>query len=109
VLNRLFPLIVPIIAFSVVIALIIGIGELLLASGTTGAVPLALALTLLVVAIAAMFSYRASKLPPVKWPDPRSWEEPARKTDLGASYLIGQFVVLFGIGLILLFVILALK
>ena len=107
-LNRLFPLLVPIIAFSVVIALIIGIGELLLASGTTGAVPLALALTLLVVAIAAMFSYRASKLPPVKWPDPGPWE-PVRKTDLGASYLIGQFVVLFGIGLILLFVILALK
>jgi hypothetical protein len=108
VLNRLFPLLVPIVVFAVVIALIIGIGELLLSVGTTGAVPLALALTLLVVAIAAMFSYRASKLPPVKWPDPGPWE-PERKTDLGASYLVGQFVVIFGIGLILLFVILALK
>lgn len=107
-LNRLFPLIVPIIAFGVVIACIIAIGELLLAVGTTAAVPLALVLTLLVVAIAALLSYRASKLPPVKWPDPGPLE-PVRKVDLGASYLIGQFVIIFGIGLILLFVILALK
>jgi hypothetical protein len=55
-----------------------------------------------------MLSYRASKMPPVKWPDPGPWE-PVRKIDLGASYLVGQFVLIFAIGLVLLFVILALK
>jgi hypothetical protein len=108
VLNRLFPLIVPIIAFGTAIIGIIAIGELLLSVGTAGVVPLALALTLLVVAVAAMLSYRASKMPPVKWPDPGPWE-PVRKIDLGASYLVGQFVLIFAIGLVLLFVILALK
>lgn len=111
-LNRMFPIIVPILAFATAITGIVAIGELLLFAAHTFnvsvAVAIALGLTLLAGLIGALLSLRAAKLPPVQWPNPGP-TEPVRRLDLGAGYLVGQFVLIFGVALLLLFVILAVK
>lgn len=107
-LNRLFPIIVPILAFATAITGIVGIGSLLLAVGTQAAVVVALALTVAIGVGGALLAYRASKLPPAPWPDPGPMA-PVRRLDLGAGYLVGQFVLIFGVGLLLLFLILVLS
>ena len=107
-MSRAFPFIVPIIVIAIVAAGIIGIGELLLAVGIDVAVPLALCLALGTGAVCMGLSFRASKLPPVQLPEARE-AGPARRLDLGAGYLVGQFIGIFGIMLFLLFLVLALK
>lgn len=107
-MSRAFPFIVPIIVIAIVAAGIIGIGELLLAVGIDVAVPLALCLALGTGAVCLGLSIRASKLPPVQLPEARE-PAPARRLDLGAGYLVGQFIGIFGVMLFLLFLILALK
>lgn len=114
-LNRMFPFIVPILGFLTAITGIVAIGSLLLfiadlfeSYGELGHVMpalVALALTILIGVVAALLSVRAAKLPPVKWPDPGPME-PVRRLDLGAGYIVGQFVFFTGLGLLLLFVIL---
>lgn len=117
-LNRMFPYIVPIIGFLTAITGIIAIGQLLLftahlfeAYGEWGKVVPALVglvLTILIGVVAAALSVRAAKLPPVEWPDPGPME-PVRRLDLGAGYIVGQFVFFTGLGLLLLFVLLVVK
>ena len=114
-LNRMFPYIVPILAFLSAITGIIAVGQLLLFSahafhdifpGELGKVMNALVglfLTILIGVVAAILSIRASKKPPVEWPDPGPME-PVRRLDLGAGYIVGQFVFFTGLGLLLLFV-----
>lgn len=117
-LNRTFPFLVPFLAFLTAITAIIAIGEFLLfiahlfePYGDLGKLMpavIALILTIAVGLVAALFSARAAKLPPVKWPDPGPME-PVRRLDLGAGYIVGQFVFFTGLGLLLLFVILVVK
>lgn len=114
-LNRMFPFIVPFLAFLTAATGIIAIGELLLFTahlfegyGEAGKlVPalVALVLTIAIGVIGALLSARAAKMPPVKWPDPGPME-PVRRLDLGAGYIVGQFVFFTGLGLLLLFIIL---
>lgn len=106
--QRLTPFIIFLLVLATTITGIVGIGELLLFVGTIAAVPTALALTVLVGLIGAALSYRAAKLPPVRMPGPVQ-QEPVRQLDLGAGYLVGQFVLIFGAMLLLLFVVLALR
>lgn len=112
-LNRMFPYIVPILAFLSVITGIVVVGQLLLFVAATfeglgeigKVIPalVGLVLIILIGAVAAALSLRASKLPPVQWPDPGPME-PVRRLDLGAGYIVGQFVFFTGLGLLLLFV-----
>ncbi|MDP9374669.1 MAG: hypothetical protein M3Q65_19930 [Chloroflexota bacterium] len=104
--TRLFPFVVPILVVATVITVVVGIGELLIFVNTPAAVWTALALTTAVGVIAAVWAWRASKLPPVEMPNP-SPPQPVRQLDLGAGYLIGQFVLIFGAMLLLLFIIIA--
>lgn len=116
--NRMFPFIVPVLAFLAAIVGIVAIGELLLfvarefeSYGETGKLipPLvALGLVVLIGVVSFALSGRAAKLPPVKWPDAGP-TEPVRRLDLGAGYIVGQFIFFFGLGLLLLFLILVIK
>src|SRR5215210_2773604 len=100
-LNRMFPFIVPVLAFLTAFAGIVAIGELLLFTanqfehyGETGllAAPVvALSLVVLIGVVSFALSARAAKLPPVKWPDPGP-TAPVRRLDLGAGYIVGQFI-----------------
>ncbi|MFN8540198.1 MAG: hypothetical protein U0232_22300 [Thermomicrobiales bacterium] len=119
-LNRMFPFIVPVLAFLAAITGIVAIGELLLAvahtfdydtygeTGLLAAPAVALSLVVLIGVISFALSARAAKMPPVKWPDPGP-TEPVRRLDLGAGYIVGQFIFFFGLGLLLLFLILVIK
>ena len=117
-LNRMFPFIVPVVAFAIVITGIVAIGELLLAvasafedygeGGKLAAPIVALGLVVLIGVVSFALSARAAKLPPVKWPEPGP-TEPVRRLDLGAGYIVGQFIFFFGLGLMLLFLILVIK
>ena len=117
-LNRMFPFIVPLLAFLSAITGMVVIGELLLFVGRSfedyGEVgkliaPLvALGLIAIIGIVAALLARRSTKLPPVQWPDPGP-TEPVRRIDLGAGYIVGQFIFFFGLGLLLLFAILVLK
>lgn len=117
-LNRMFPYIVPILGFLTAITGIVAIGETLLFTarafeeyGEFGKVmPAVVGLVLIIIigVVAAALSVRASKLPPVEWPDPGPME-PVRRLDLGAGYIVGQFVFFTGLGLLLLFVLLVVK
>jgi hypothetical protein len=68
----------------------------------------ALGLIAIIGITAALLARRSTKLPPVQWPDPGP-TEPVRRVDLGAGYIVGQFIFFFGLGLLLLFAILVLK
>lgn len=117
-LNRMFPFIVPLLAFLTAITGLIGIGELLLwvarqfehygETGLLAAPAVALALIAVIGVGAALLARRSTKLPPVEWPDPGPMQ-PVRRLDLGAGYIVGQFIFFFGIGILLLFAILVLK
>lgn len=117
-LNRMFPYIVPILAFLSAITGIFVVGELLLTTakqfesygepGKLAAPAVAVGLILLIGGVAAALSVRANKLPPVRWPDPGPMQ-PVRRLDLGAGYIVGQFIFFFGLGLLLLFLILVIK
>jgi hypothetical protein len=117
-LNRMFPFIVPLLAFLTAITGIVAIGSLLLfvaetfhdagAFGPLVAPFVALGLVVLIGVGAALMAARAAKLPPAPWPDPGPME-PVRRLDLGAGYIVGQFVFFLGLGLLLLFAILALR
>jgi hypothetical protein len=117
-LNRMFPFIVPLLAFLTAFTGLIGIGELLLfvarsfedygEGGKLVAPLVALGLIAVIGIGAALLARRSTKLPPVQWPDPGPME-PVRRIDLGAGYIVGQFIFFFGLGLLLLFAILVLK
>jgi hypothetical protein len=117
-LNRMFPFIVPVLGFLTAFAGIVAIGELLLAvahafegygeTGLLAAPAVALGLVILIGVVGFALSARAAKLPPVRWPDPGP-AEPVRRLDLGAGYIVGQFIFFFGLGLLLLFMILVIK
>ena len=113
-LRRFFPFIIPLIVVTVVVGGLIAIGSLLLfvADMTGSKMPsvwVALGLTLATGAVCMALSFRAMKLPPVELPGEPVDVAPTRRLDLGAGYLVGQFVVIFGLMLVLLFVTLALK
>lgn len=117
-LNRMFPFIVPFLAFLTAATGIVAIGELLLFiqhefesygdSGKLAAPIVALGLVVLIGVVSFALSARAAKLPPVRWPDPGP-SEPERRLDLGAGPIVGQFIFFFGLGLLLLFLILVIK
>ncbi len=117
-LNRIFPVILPLLGFLSAITGIVVIGELLLFSarlfeengelGKLAPPAVAFALVVIISAGAAALAARAAKLPPVQWPDPGPMA-PVRRLDLGAGYIVGQFIFFFGVGLLLLFAILVLK
>lgn len=117
-LNRMFPFIVPVLAFLSAFAGIVVIGELLLATahtfepygnrGLLAAPAVALGLVILIGVASFALAGRAEKLPPAQWPDPGP-TEPVRRLDLGAGYIVGQFIFFFGLGLLLLFLILVIK
>jgi hypothetical protein len=114
-LNRVNPYIVPLIAFMSAITGIVLIGETLLTVnrllerfggiGKLGAPVAALILIALIGGIAAALAVRASKLPPVEWPNPGP-VVPVRPMNLGRGYIIGQFVFFIGLAILLLFLIL---
>jgi hypothetical protein len=114
-LNRMNPYIVPLIAFLSAITGIVLIGETLLAVnrslerfgeiGKLGAPIAALLLIAIIGTTCALLARRASKLPPVEWPDPGP-TVPVRPMDLGRGYIIAQFIFFFGLAILLLFVIL---
>ena len=104
--NRLFPFVVPILVVATVLTIVIGIGELLIFVNTPQAVWMALALTTAVGVVGAVWAWRAAKLPPVEMPRP-SPRQPVRQIDLGAGYLVGQFALIFGAMLLLLYIFLA--
>jgi hypothetical protein len=116
----MFPFIVPVIAFAIAITGIVVIGETLLAvaaafpyeeygeAGKLAAPIVALSLVVLIGVVSFALSARAAKLPPVTWPEPGP-TEPVRRIDLGAGYIVGQFIFFFGLGLLLLFLILVIK
>jgi len=114
-LNRMNAYIVPLIAFLSAITGIVVIGETLLtvnrslehfgAIGKLGAPLAALILIALIGGIAAALSVRASKLPPVQWPDPGP-VVPVRPMNLGHGYIVGQIIFFAGLGIMLLFLIL---
>ncbi len=113
-LRRFFPFIIPLVVVLVVVGGLVAIGSLLLfVSDVTGStlpsVFVALGLTLGAGAVCMALSFRAARLPPVELPGEPVDVAPARRLDLGAGYLVGQFVVIFGLMLVLLFVTLALK
>ena len=117
-LNRMFPFIVPILGFLTALTGIVAIGELLLfiqhefesfgEAGKLAAPIIALGLVILIGAVSFGLAARADKMPPVQWPDPGPME-PVRRLDLGAGYIVGQFIFFFGLGLLLLFLILVIK
>lgn len=107
-MQRLWPFLTPLLVIGIVIAGIVGIGELLLAVGTGPAVPVALGLALGAGFVAMLLSLRAAKLPPVELPAPVE-PIPVRRLDLGAGYIVGQFIAIFVVMLVLLFIVLALK
>lgn len=118
-LNRMFPFIVPILGFLTAVTGIVAIGELLLfaqhEAGALGepfeklvAPAVAMAIVILIGAVSFALSGRAEKQPPVQWPDPGPMQ-PVRRLDLGAGYIVGQFIFFFGLGLLLLFLILVIK
>jgi len=116
--NRIFPFFVPLVAFLIAIVGIVSIGELLLFTarsfedyGEAGklATPLvALGLIALIGTVATLLSARANKLPPVELPEPAQ-SEPVRRIDFGAGAIVGQFVFFTALGLVLLFIILAIS
>ena len=113
-LRRFFPFIIPLVVVTIVVGGFIAIGSLLLfITDMTGSkmpsVWVALGLTLATGAVCMALSFRAMRLPPVELPGEPVVEAPARRLDLGAGYLVGQFMVIFGLMLVLLFVTLALK
>ena len=113
-LRRLFPFIIPLVVVAVVVGGVVAIGSLLLfVADVTGSpypsVVVALGLTLGTGAVCMALSFRAMRLPPVELPGEPVDVAPTRRIDLGMGYLVGQFVVIFGLMLILLFVTLALK
>ncbi len=113
-LRRLFPFIMPLVVVIVVVGGLVAVGNLLLfVTEVTGSkmpsVWVALGLTLAAGAVCMALSFRAMKLPPVELPGEPVEAAPTRRLDLGAGYLVGQFVVIFGLMLVLLFVTLALK
>jgi hypothetical protein len=114
-LNRMNAYIVPLIAFLSAITGIVLIGETLLnvnrllerfgEIGKLGAPAAALILIALIGGVSAALAVRASKLPPVEWPNPGP-VEPVRPMNLGRGYIIGQFIFFIGLAILLLFVIL---
>lgn len=108
-MHRFFPFFLPVAMLTVVLGLMFAIGNLLLFVGKGPAVWVALALALGVGLVATLLSVRAAKLPPVQLPGPIVEAPVTRRLDLGAAHLIGQFAVIVGAMLVLLFVILALK
>lgn len=114
-MSRSFPYLMLLVALAITITGMVTIGELLLWSramaGDNIFVPVgvALALTIFFGALGGFLSYRASKLPPVSLPGPVEPRQPVRQFDLGAGYLIGQFVLIVGVMLLLLFIILAVR
>lgn len=114
-LNRMNPYIVPLIAFLSAITGIVLIGETLLTVnrllerfgeiGRLGAPVAALILIAIIGTTCALLARRASKLPPVEWPNPGP-VEPVRPMNLGRGYIVGQLVFFAGLAIILLFVIL---
>ena len=112
-MSRFFPFVMPLVVVAVVVGGFIAIGNLLLfvadAAGRLAPVWVALGLTLGAGAVCMALSFRAAKLPPVELPGEPVDAAPTRRFDLGAGYLVGQFVVIFGLMLVLLFVTLALK
>ncbi len=114
-LNRMNAYVVPLIAFMSAITGIVLIGETLLnvnrllerfgAVGKLGAPVAALILIGLIGGTSAVLAARASKLPPVEWPNPGP-VVPVRPMNLGRSYIIGQFVFFIGLAIMLLFLIL---
>lgn len=107
-MHRLFPFFIPVAVIAVVVSGVALIGELLLAVGREPAVFTALGLALGVGFVAMLLSVRAAKLPPVALPGPIV-ETETRRMDLGAGYIVGQFVAIFVAMLVLLFVVLSLK
>ncbi len=105
-LNRMFPFVLPLLVVATVLTGVVFIGQVLLFVGTEAAVPVALGMTFGSALIATLFSIRARRLPPLPMPNPGP-REPVRRLDLGAGYLIGQFIFIFGAFLFLLFVFLA--
>ena len=114
-LRRAFPFIIPLAVIIVVVGGFIAIGSLLLfvaeltAPDRLPPVWVALGLTLGTGAVCLALSFRAMRLPPVELPGEPPEPAPVRRLDLGAGYLVGQFIVIFGLMLALLFVTLALK
>lgn len=107
-MHRVFPFVIPLAVILLVVGVVSAIGELLLAVGREPAVFTALGLTLGVGLVATLLSLRAAKLPPVALPGPIV-ETSTRRMDLGAGYIVGQFVAIFVAMLALLIVVLALK
>ena len=113
-LRRAFPFLIPLAVIAAVVGGFIAIGSLLLfVTDVTGSkyptVFVALGLALGTGAVCMSLSFRAAKLPPVELPGEPPEPAPRRRLDLGAGYLVGQFIVIFGLMLVLLFVTLALK
>jgi hypothetical protein len=113
-MSRSFPYVMLLICVATTLTGIVVIGEtlLLVRFATENAlVPVlaALVYTVLFGVIGIVLSWRASKLPPVRMPGPVQPRAPARSLDLGAGYLIGQFVLIVGAMLLLLFIILAIR
>lgn len=114
-MSRSFPYVMLLIVIAATLIGIVAIGELLLlvrsAAGDNKLISVfvALALTILFGGLGAFLSFRASKLPPVELPRPVARHAPARQFDLGAGYLIGQYALIVGAMLLLLFVILAVR
>lgn len=113
-MSRLFPYVMLLICLATTLTGIIVIGEMLLLvrfATENRLMPALVGLILTVVfgAVGAYLSYRASKLPPVRMPGPVQPRVPVRSLDLGAGYLIGQFVLIVGAMLLLLFIILAVR
>lgn len=114
-LNRMNPYIVPLIAFLSAITGIVLIGETLLnvnrllerfgEIGKLGAPVAALILIALIGGTAAALAVRASKLPPVEWPDPGP-VVPVRPMNLGRGYIVGQLIFFAGLAILLLFLLL---
>jgi len=114
-LNRMNAYIVPVIAFLSAITGIVLIGETLLnvnrllerfgAVGKLGAPVAALILIALIGGTASALAVRASKLPPVEWPNPGP-VVPVRPMNLGRGYIVGQFFFFGGLAIMLLFLIL---
>ena len=114
-LNRMNAYIVPLIAFLSAITGIVLIGETLLTVnrllegfgeiGKLGAPAAALILIALIGGVCAALAVRASKLPPVEWPDPGP-TVPVRPMNLGRGYIVGQIVFFLGLAIMLLFLIL---
>lgn len=116
--RRAFPFMITLIALLFAVVSIIGIGNLLLftasvfeGQGEMGKVVPALVglvLILLVGVVCSLLALRASNMPGVQL-RPETTGETKRRVDLGAGYLVGQFVFFAVLTIVLLFVVMSLK